>query len=83
MKTIYYTVSYLVSVAPGTAFRSPTYSVVGMFTGSDTDIEGLEGLSDGRVSDGIIGRSRLFDEPRLQGLKFLHVLHSLRDIPHL
>lgn len=68
---------------PGLRSEARTYSVVGMFTGGDTDIEGLEGLSDGRVSDGIIGRSRLFDEPRLQGLKFLHVLHSLRDIPYL
>lgn len=54
-----------------------------MFTGGDTDIEGLEGLSNGRVSNGIIGRSRLFNEPRLQGLKFLHVLHRLRDVPDL
>lgn len=63
--------------------KQNTHSVVGMFTGSDTDIEGLEGLSNGRVSNGIIGSGRLFNEPRLQGLKLLHVLNSLRDIPDL
>lgn len=60
-----------------------THSVMGVFTCSDADIDGFEGFSNGSVSHGIIGSSRLFNEPRLQGFELLHVLYSLRHIPDL
>lgn len=60
-----------------------THSVMSVFTCGDADIDGFKGLSNGGVTDCIIGGSRLFNEPRLQGFKLLHVLNGLRDIPDL
>lgn len=59
------------------------YSVVSVFTGSDTDAIWLERFTDVGVSDDIIWGSRFLNEPRLDGLENLHVLDSLRDVPNL
>ena len=59
------------------------HSVVGVLSGSDTDAVRLEGLSDGGVSDRVVRSGGLLDEPGLEGLKLLHVLDSLRDVPDL
>lgn len=54
-----------------------------VLAGSYPNTVRLQLLSDIRMSDHIIRRRWLFNEPRLERLQLLHILHSLRDVPDL
>jgi hypothetical protein len=59
------------------------YPVLAMFAGRDTDAVWFEYTPNRRVTEDVVRRTWLLDEPGLIFGKFGHVLNGLRYIPYL